>query len=183
MITKKELEQLHMLLNKLFSGGIILSNIETIEAKPKSIWFLDDEDEYWYIDDQGFVIKSDTHSATSLDNRLNNGNVFLSKEDARIEQQKRQVEALIKKYGGIPFQKCDHSEYDYEERFHQYVLVTGIDEDEYNINPYHLNESEHFCIEDAVPFVFESLDAANNAVEKIGQKRLIAYMNSEVFFE
>lgn len=66
--------------------------------KTKTVWNLKDGDEFWFLTLCGHVCK-DTWNGCYLDvGRRNQGNVFLTKEEAEFESKRREVVTKVKKY-------------------------------------------------------------------------------------
>lgn len=83
-----------------------------VEPKPKTVWNLKNGDRYyWYIDSNGNVY-NETWENDAIDNgRRNNGNCFLTKEDAEFDVMRRKVEATLLKYGRREFKNRDYNFY------------------------------------------------------------------------
>lgn len=83
-----------------------------VEPKPKTVWNLKNGDRYyWYIDSNGNVY-NETWKNDAIDNgRRNNGNCFLTKEDAEFEVMRRKVEVTLLKYGRRKFKYKDYNFY------------------------------------------------------------------------
>jgi hypothetical protein len=153
-----------------------LEEQEKEEKKPKNVWDLKKGDKYFYINFNGFVVESKW--ADTLVDRVarETGNAFLSEEEAQIEGQKREVEALLQKLGGVPFRKLDHVNL----LLDTVVLYLELDDnDELFLAADSLGKN--FDVENVIPFGFENLSAANEATEKIGEKHLIAYACGELY--
>lgn len=83
---------------------------------PKTVWNLKNGDRYyWSIDSYGNVY-NETWKNDVIDNgRRNNGNCFLTKEDAEFEVMRRKVEATLLKYGRRGFKYSEDNYYIYYE--------------------------------------------------------------------
>ena len=65
---------------------------------PKSVWELENGDKYWYLDSFGFYCDSDWSDCVHRIKQRNQGNVFLTKEEAEFEAKRREVAAKVRKY-------------------------------------------------------------------------------------
>jgi hypothetical protein len=147
--------------------------------KKKTAWDLKMGDSYYYIGELGHVYPTGCITdvqACYLETRKNVGNAFLTEEEAKIELQKKEVEALLQKYGGVPFRKLDHVNL----LLDTVALYLELDDnDELFLAADSLGKN--FDVENVIPFGFENLSAANEATEKIGEKHLIAYACGELY--
>lgn len=80
--------------------------LEYIKPKPKTVWDLEFNDPYWYLDEKGVIngpcyweSEKSPFSTVPLLIR-NRGNVFLTEEEAKAEAERRAVETLLLKHGG-----------------------------------------------------------------------------------
>lgn len=156
---------------------------EKEEKKPKTVWDLKENDEYWIIDDEGYVYDT-VWTDESLDKRRRAcGNAFLTYDEAAIEVQKREIEAELRKYGGVSFKDPEYrgNGEGYSISYYKgFYYEGGAVEDE------SISAGSRVCdgfvdAEDLVPFVFETEDLAKDAIQKIGEKRLIAYVTGELY--
>jgi hypothetical protein len=147
------------------------------EEKPKTVWDLEENDKYYFINSMNEVL--DGYWSDGRGDKIvrDAGNVFLTEEDALIEVQKREVEALLQKYGGVPFRKLSHKEYN-----DGYDIVIGYQENPERYFIYSDIIGNH-TEEDVLPFAFETEMELYDAIEKIGEKRLIAYACGELYEE
>ena len=65
---------------------------------PKTVWDLEEGDVYWWMSSAGFVCKSKWESSRGDIHCRNQGNVFLTKEEAEFEKKRREVVTKVKKY-------------------------------------------------------------------------------------
>ena len=127
------------------------------EQKPKSVWDLKKEDgeEYYLLWADGSTVRLIFNSQD--DEVLREiGKVFLTREEAEFELERRKIEAIMKKYSR-PFK---YDEYNY------YI--------EYYQNDNKLDISFYNTIRNGVPY-FESEEIAQKVIDKIGEDRLIKY--------
>lgn len=73
-------------------------NIYLRKPKPKTIWDLKERDTIFTINCDGFI--EDDKWYGCFDDERDNGNVFLTYEDAEKDRERRKVETLLLKYGG-----------------------------------------------------------------------------------
>lgn len=128
------------------------------EQKPKTIWDLDAvnaEEEYYYITEDGEI--ETTYFNSLYDEKVRNlGNAFLTKVEAVVELERREIEAIMKKYSR-PFKQEEDNwiiEYDYD------TDCIGI--------------SAYTIINDGVS-CFESKEIAEKVIDEIGSDRLKKY--------
>lgn len=136
--------------------ALIIEKAEA-EQKPKSVWDLKKEDsEQYYVLRTTGDIDIDYFSSRLDEYIRETGNVFLTREDAEFEQERRKIEAIMKKYSR-PFK---YDEYNY------YI--------EYYQNDNKLDISFYNTIRNGVPY-FESEEIAQKVIDEIGEDRLIKY--------
>lgn len=103
--------------------------IKLKKPKHKTVWDLENDDEYYYINASGYVNFSTYGEIESEENKVSVGNVFLTKEEAEKDVERRKVETLLLKYGGRRwFNGYNHNFYigldEYEEHLKAYILMT-----------------------------------------------------------
>ena len=72
--------------------------IEGRKPKPKTIWDLEEREAVFTLNCDGFI--EDDTWYDCLDDERDNGNIFLTYEDAVTERERRKVETLLLKHGG-----------------------------------------------------------------------------------
>ena len=70
------------------------------KPKPKSVWDLEHGDEYVRITGTGGVSECEVCTKITYDRQRDVGNVFLTKEEAEKDVERRKVETLLLKHGG-----------------------------------------------------------------------------------
>lgn len=86
--------------------------IEKLEKpKPQSVWELEEGDEYYYINADGYINISTYAEVESEENCVSVGNVFLIYEEAEKDVERRKVETLLLKHGGRRWFKEDTPNY------------------------------------------------------------------------
>lgn len=136
--------------------ALIIEKAEA-EQKPKSIWDLKKEDgEQYYVLRTTGDINIDYFSSRLDEYIREAGNVFLTREDAELEQERRRIGAIMKKYSS-PFEWGENNYYI------EYVHSTphiGID----YLSTYNFG----------IPY-FKSREIAQKVIDEIGEDRLIKY--------
>lgn len=129
--------------------------------KPKTVWDLEKGDTFYVIDSDGDVMKG-----TWVGNRFENncrkreiGNIFLTKEEALFEAERRKVETEMLRLGGR--RKFNRGKDNY---FIMYTRIEGLDYVNY--------QSMH---EQGVIYFDSELDAIN-AVKTIGKDKIKKYI-------
>lgn len=127
------------------------------EQKPKSIWDLkkEDSEQYYVLRTTGDI--NIDYFSSRLDEYIREaGNVFLTREDAEFEQERRKIETIMKKYSR-PFK---HNGRNYYIEYHH-------DDKVLNIGVYHY-------INVGILY-FESEEIAWETIDEIGEDRLLKY--------
>ena len=128
------------------------------EQKPKTIWDLDavnGEEEYYYITEDGEI--ETTYFNSLYDEKVRNlGNAFLTKVEAVVELERREIEAVIRKYSR-PF-KLNEGNYVIKHNVTFKMVEIGL----FGTTDY------------GIPY-FESKEIAQNVIDDIGEERLIEY--------
>ena len=127
------------------------------EQKPKTIWDFNtnDRNSYYYIDEVG-CLRLDRFNEGYFEIRRDLGNAFLTEEEAEFELERREVEAIMKKYSR-PFKFNKHN----------YCLVYNRYNESVNIESYGVFNCGVPC--------FETKEIAQQVIDKIGEGRLKKY--------
>ena len=127
------------------------------EQKPKTIWDFNtnDRNSYYYIDEVG-CLRLDRFNEGYFEIRRDLGNAFLTEEEAEFELERREVEAIMKKYSR-PFKFNKHN----------YCLVYNRYNESVNIESYGVFNCGVSC--------FETKEIAQQVIDKIGEGRLKKY--------
>ena len=131
--------------------GIMLKKPE-----PKTVWDLKNNDEYYYIDADGYVNISTYAEIESEENGVSVGNTFLTEEEAEKDVERRKVEALLLKHGGRRY---------FDGHNHNFHI--GLDEYEEHLNVHILMTPTQGTI------YFDTRARAEKAISEIGEKRII----------
>lgn len=136
--------------------ALIIEKAEA-EQKPKSVWDLKvrDGEMYSYIGSSGGIEKSFFDSIHD-ENARDIGNVFLTKEEAEFEVERRKIEAIMKKYGR-PFK---HGEGNW------HIAYDGRCDN--------IDFRKNYYAYDGVPY-FESIEITQKVIDEIGKDRLKKY--------
>lgn len=138
------------------------SFLEPYIEKPKTIWDLKKDDTYYLIDIDGEVMNA-TWNNMYIDNDFRKiGNIFLTKEEAEFEVERRKIETEMLRLGGRrTFKKGENN----------YCIVCYFDS-HYDIWIYN-NKSNDFGIG---TIYFGSDNEAYNAIDSIGKDRIKKYI-------
>ena len=74
--------------------------IDVLKKKTKSVWNLEKGDHYLLETDTGEVLSCELRYVDTFKKSLAVGNVFLTREDAEKDTERRKVETLLLKHGG-----------------------------------------------------------------------------------
>ena len=136
------------------SEGIQI-RLEPPKPKTNTVWELKDGDPHYWIDGVGKVKECGVWSNESYDPMARDvGNVFLTKEEAEKEIERRKVETLLLKHGGRRRFKEDGNNF--------YLVREG-----YSFETY----QEHW-IRHLGAIYFDTEEQARNAVNEIGEERI-----------
>ena len=127
------------------------------EQKPKTIWDLKKEDgeEYyvlWAYGSTGRLIFNSQGDEVLREM----GNVFLTREEAEFELERRKIEVIMRKYSK-PFEKGKRNYYIYYDYSRDKILI-----------------DIYYSVSDGIPY-FESEKIAQKAIDEIGEDRLKKY--------
>lgn len=133
--------------------------IEKAEAEqiPKTIWDLKKEDGKEY-----YVLWTDGSTGRLIFNSQGDevlrevGNVFLTREEAEFELERRKIEVIMRKYSK-PFEKGKRNYYIYYDYARDKILI-----------------DIYYSVSDGIPY-FESEKIAQKAIDEIGEDRLKKY--------
>lgn len=135
---------------------LIIEKVEA-EQKPKSIWDLkkEDNEQYYVLRTTGDI--NIDYFSSRLDEYIREaGNVFLTREDAEFEQERRKIETIMKKYSS-PFEWSENNYYI------EYVHSTP-----------HIGIDYLSTYDFGIPY-FKSREIAQKVIDEIGRDRLAKY--------
>ena len=119
--------------------------------------FPQDGDEYWYIDDYGYILNEKWDGFDFEEFRLEIGNVFKTREQADFAAEKLKVEAELRKYSR-PFN------YGWD----NYNIILTDNES--------VNTAYWSGVQSQGSIHFESRDKAQQAIESVGEERIKKYI-------
>lgn len=137
--------------------------IELLEANVhKTVWNLKIGDIYYFIDLEGNVIES-TWENDEIDwNRRNQGNVYLTKQEAVFEKTRREVYTQIKRFS-YEFSDVEWKETDLP----KYTPVYDCDDDKIINDFVYVYKCGHLY--------FKSEEAIKKAIEHVGEENFVKY--------
>lgn len=140
------------------------SNLDPCQEKPKTVWDLKNGDTYYLIDTNGDVMNATWNEIDiDIDSKFRkNGNVFLTKEEAENEIERRKVETDMLRFGGRREFKNGES---------NYYIVCDFDSSNFAILVFN-NKSDGFAL---MTIYFDSAKECRNAIETIGEYRIKKY--------
>lgn len=103
--------------------------IEGRKPKPKTVWDLEKGDRYSLETDTGVVLSCELRYVDTFEKSREVGNIFLTREEAEKDVERRKVETLLIKHGGRRwFNGYNHNFHigldEYEEHLKAYILMT-----------------------------------------------------------
>ena len=129
-------------------------NIKLEPHKPKTVWDLQEGDEYFLITTYGTAMRK--FAVGKSDNvYVKNGNVRLTKEEAEQDIERRKVETLLLKHGGRRW---------FNSKGDNWYLVR----ENYDFETY-----QAFCILPLGAIYFDTEEQAKKAVIEIGKARIV----------
>ena len=152
----------YIILRGLMTGEY---RIEKIPKKPKTVWDLKEDDEYYYIDIYGNVDITTFGIGTCWEDKkmIDIGNAFLTEEEAKREVERRKCEAILLKYGTRDMMSfSDINSHKYFIMYNSYRNGIGI-----NFNQ---------CDQSQGTIYFKSAKLAQKAIEEVGEERLKKYI-------
>lgn len=133
-----------------------------VKPKPKTVWDLEKEDIYYFINPNGGVYSCRWVEDEQDLSRRESGNIFLTKEEAEFELERRKCEAIMLKYGRRTFKYKDDN-----------YLIRFDNTD--NINKKVDVEVWQICqLQGSIYFDTEEL--TQKAIDEIGEERLKKYV-------
>lgn len=149
--------------------GLMLEEckIEKIQHKPKTVWDLKNGDMYYAISCNGKIEQTIYDSFCFDKNCVENGNAFLTKEEAEFEAERRKCEAVLLKYGTRDMMSLG------DERKVKYLITYDHKNDCFHID-FYLNLQTQGTI------YFESKELAHKAIEEVGEERLKKYVFNKI---
>ena len=133
-----------------------------VKPKPKTVWDLEKGDTYYFIETNGGVYSCYWLPDKNDLCRIEFGNVFLTKEEAEFELERRKCEAIMLKYGRRTFKYGDGN---YLLRFNDInKKVEKVEIDFWSIYQYQGS------------IYFDTKELVQKAIDEIGEERLKKYV-------
>lgn len=129
-----------------------------VKPTPKNVWKLDFGDVYYLVGTNGSILKNHWNNVDSELSRRENGNVFLTKEEAQFELERRKIEAILLKYGRRNFKYAKPNYFIYYEA----NSVLRID---------HYNTTQVQGI-----IYFDTLKLCQKAIDEAGEENIKKYI-------
>lgn len=130
-----------------------------VKPEPKTVWDLKDGDEYWHIS----TINNNncaTWNGNAWDLAIReNGNAFLTYDEAKFELERRKCEAIMLKYGKRTFKPRDTN----------YIIRFDNDDKQTFVDFWRLNQFQGVIY-------FDTEELAQKAIDEIGEERLKKYI-------
>lgn len=133
-----------------------LIRIAEEENKPKTIYDLEDGDKYFYLDSIGDIYLRTFYDAYVDIELRGNGNVFLTREEAEFELERRRIETVMRKYSR-PFEEEEENWSICYDRYHNTVDIT------------YWGNTDHGL------YYFKSREVTQQVINEIGKERLKKY--------
>ena len=130
-----------------------------VKPEPKTVWDLKYGDSYYYLDSSGNVVCTYWGGCPDDEMTIAFGNVFLTKEEAEFELERRKCEAIMLKYGRRTFKYGKHN---------CFIVIFDkrmIIESAFNFNIYYQGT-----------IYFDTEELAQKAIDEIGEERLKKYV-------
>lgn len=139
--------------------------LDQYAEKPKTVWDLKNDDTYYLIDTDGDVMNETWNDKyIDIDSKFRkNGNVFLTKEEAENDVERRKVETEMLRLGGRR---------EFKNGENNYYIVCDFDSSRFAICIFN-NKIDGFA---PMTIYFDSAKECRNAIETIGEDRLRKYI-------
>ena len=139
--------------------------LDAYTEKPKTVWDLKNDDTYYLIDTDGDVMNATWNDIDiDIDSKFRKiGNVFLTKEEAEDEIERRKVETEMLHLGGRR---------EFKNGENNYYIVCDFDSSHFAIRIFN-NKSDGFA---PMTIYFDSVKECRNAIDSIGEDRIKKYI-------
>ena len=150
-----------------YDGEVIIkkeSYLEPYQEPPKTVWDLQNGDKCCFIDNCGTVLSGTwrNNSFYAIECRQT-GNVFLKKEEAENDLERRKIENEMLRLGGRR---------EFKNGENNYYIVCDFDSSHFAIRIFN-NKSDGFA---PMTIYFDSAKECRNAIETIGEDRIKKYI-------
>ena len=137
-------------------------------SKESCVWKPEDREKYYYIDGYSCVVE-DTWEGLEVDiDRFDIGNAFKTKEEAKIALERAQVKTELERYA-LEHNETLREKWDREGTYQHYSIV--FDHEEKKI----ATIDAYFLQEESTTY-FTSREIAYNAIEAVGEERILKYI-------
>lgn len=130
-----------------------------IPPKPKTVWDLKKDDEYYFINGQGNIMESIWENDDYDIGRRAIGNSFSTKEEVEFEVERRKVEAILLKYGRREFKYN-------EDNYYMHC--------EYNEPPFEIGCYDSYSIQGVI--YFDTKELCLKAIKEAGRNNIDKYI-------
>lgn len=139
--------------------------LDDYTEEPKTVWDLKNDDTYYLIDTYGDVMNATWNDIDiDIDSKFRKiGNVFLTKEEAENDVERRKVETEMLRLGGRR---------EFKNGENNYYIVCDFDSSHFAIRIFN-NKSDGFA---PMTIYFDSAKECRNAIETIGEDRIRKYI-------
>lgn len=139
--------------------------LDAYTEKPKTVWDLKNDDTYYLIDTDGDVMNATWNDIDiDIDSKFRKiGNVFLTKEEAENDIERRKVETEMLRLGGRR---------EFKNGENNYYIVCDFDSSHFAIRIFN-NKSDGFA---PMTIYFDSAKDCKNAIKTIGEDRIKKYI-------
>lgn len=137
--------------------------IDLIDTNPKTIYDLKKGDEYYSISYYGDINQHIFINDYCDNCALSIGNIFLTEREARIASEKLKVETILRKYS----YNFSQEEWNDEDVYKFYIA--------YIENNNQIRFPHNRYVKEQGTIYFESCENCQNAIDEVGEQRLINY--------
>ena len=130
-----------------------------VKPEPKTVWDLEIGETYYFINPNGGIYSCRWVADEQDLSRRERGNVFLTKEEAEFELERRKCEAIMLKYGRRTFKPRDNN----------YIIRFDNDDKQTSVDFWRLNQFQGVIY-------FDTEELAQKAIDEIGEERLKKYV-------
>ena len=135
------------------------------KPRPKTVWDLQDDDEYWWLYGDGTIGRSVWMGSTLDKDRRDIGNCYLTEEDAEFTRERKKVISEMKRLGGTE----DMMSLGDEDDVLKFSIIC-------NHKDKNLSIVKYYYIQEGPNIYFETKEQAQIAIDTIGIDRLKKYL-------
>lgn len=126
------------------------------ENEPKTVWDIEFGNKYYFIQPEGLIVWNKFNKDCFDLNARSIGNMFLTREEARFELERRKIETIMKKYNR-PFEYEKNNWGIYYGHFDKAVVITCWHNVDYG------------------NYYFESKEVVQKMIDEVGKEKLKKY--------